>query len=125
MAAGKYLVLASSKQLAADIAQAAAATAEAPRIDGAVSFYALVRIADAKPVFDKLMAKLDGKVAEPPAPKVQKEDQEEESSDESANNIKFFSDNVSSLVSATTFRDLRLRRESSGPLVVERLVYSF
>jgi hypothetical protein len=122
---GKYLVLASSKQLAADIAQAAAATAEAPRIDGAVSFYALVRIADAKPVFDKLMAKLDGKVAEPPAPKAKKEDQEEESSDESANNIKFFSDNVSSLVSATTIREMRLRREASGPLVVERLVYSF
>jgi hypothetical protein len=124
--AGKYLVLASSKPFAADIAQAAAAaTTEAPRIDGAVSFYALVRIADARPVFNKLMAKLDGKVAEPPAPKPKKEDQEEESTDESASNIKFFSDNLSSLVSATTVRDMRLRRETSGPLVVERLVYSF
>jgi hypothetical protein len=123
--AGKYLVLASSKQFAADIAQAGAATAEATRIDGAVSFYALVRIAEAKPVFDKLMAKLDGKVAGPPAPKAKNPDQEEEESDDSASNIKFFSDNVSSLVSATTIRDLRLRRESSGPLVIERLVYSF
>ena len=101
------------------------ATTEAPRIDGAVSFYALVRIADARPVFNKLMAKLDGKVAEPPAPKAKKEDQEEESTDESVSNIKFFSDNLSSLVSATTIRDVRLRRESSGPLVIERLVYSF
>ncbi|HJQ22455.1 MAG TPA: hypothetical protein VKA60_00975 [Blastocatellia bacterium] len=124
--AGKYLVLASSKQFAADIAQAAAAAAEAPRVDGTVSFYALVRIAEAKPVFDKLMAKLDGKVAEPPAPKVKKADQEEESSDdESANNIKFFSDNVSSLVSASTIRNVRLRREASGQLVSEQLVYSF
>jgi hypothetical protein len=125
-AAGKYLVLASSKQFAADIAQAGAATAEAPRLDGALNFYALVRIAEARPVFDKLMAKLDGKVAEPPAPKAKKDDQqEEESDDESANNIKFFSDNVSSLVSATTIRDMRLRRDVSGQLIVERLTYSF
>ncbi|MFL6274574.1 MAG: hypothetical protein ACJ74G_05120 [Blastocatellia bacterium] len=123
---GKYLVLASSKQFAADIAQAAAATAEAPRIDGAVSFYALVRISEAKPVFDKLMAKLDGKVAAPPVPKVKKADQEEEeSADDSASEVKFFSDNVSSLVSATTIRDMRLRRESSGQIISERLVYSF
>jgi len=122
--AGKYLVLASSKPFAADIAQAAAATTEALRIDGAVSFYALVRIAEARPVYDKLMAKLDGKVAEPPAPKAKKEDQEE-SQDESANNIKFFSDNLSSLVSATTIREMRLRRETSGQLISERLVYAF
>lgn len=123
--AGKYLVLASSKPFAADIAAAGAATTEAPRIDGAATFYALVRIADAKPVFDKLMAKLDGKVAEPPAPKAKKEGQEEESEDQSAADIKFFSDNVSSLVSATTIRDMRLRRETNGQLVSERLVYSF
>ena len=123
--AGKYLVLASTKQFAADIAQAAAAAGEAPRVDGTVSFYALVRIAEAKPVFDKLMAKLDGKVAAPPAPKVKKADQEEDSEDDSANHIKFFSDNVSSLVSASTIRNLRLRRESSGQLVSEQLVYSF
>lgn len=125
--AGKYLVLASSKQFAADIAQAAAAAAEAPRVDGTVSFYALVRISEAKPVFDKLMAKLDGKVAAPPAPKVKKADQEEEESsdDESANNIKFFSDNLSSLVSASTIRNMRLRREANGQLVSEQLVYSF
>jgi hypothetical protein len=127
--AGKYLVLASSKSFAADIAQAAASTTEAPRIDGAVSFYALVRIAEARPVFDKLMAKLDGKVAEPPPPKAKpktkNEDQEEESQDESANNIKFFSDNLSSLVSATTIREMRLRRDLSGQLITERLVYSF
>ncbi|HKQ08821.1 MAG TPA: hypothetical protein VJ464_27105 [Blastocatellia bacterium] len=123
---GKYLVLASSKQFAADIAQAAAATAEAPRIDGTVSFYALVRVSEAKPVFDKLMAKLDGKVTAPPAPKVKKADQEEEeSADDSASEVKFFSDNVSSLVSATTIRDMRLRRESSGQIISERLVYSF
>jgi hypothetical protein len=121
---GKYLVLASNKSFAADIAQAAAATTEAARIDGNVGFYALVRIADAKPVFDKLMAKLDGKVSAP-APKAKKDDQEEESEDESGTEIKFFSDNVSSLVSATTIRDVRLRRESSGALVSERLVYSF
>ncbi|HKP12107.1 MAG TPA: hypothetical protein VJZ91_08365, partial [Blastocatellia bacterium] len=122
--AGKYLVLASNKTFASDIAQAGAATTEAPRIDGSVGFYALVRIADAKPVFDKLMAKLDGKVSEPAAPKAKKEDSEE-SEDESAADIKFFSDNVSSLVSATAIRDLRLRRETSGQWVSERLVYSF
>jgi len=71
------------------------------------------------------MAKLDGKAAAPAAPKAKKEDDEEESTDESASNIKFFSDNLSSLVSATTVRDLRLRREVSGQMIVERLVYSF
>jgi hypothetical protein len=123
---GKYLVLASNKQLAADVAQAAASPTEAPKIDGNVSFYALVRIAAARPVFNRLMAKLDGKSAEPAKPAPKKEDQEEESDEEgSSNDIKFFSDNISSLISASTITEMRLRRESSGQLITERLVYSF
>ncbi|HEY7545312.1 MAG TPA: hypothetical protein VID27_10535, partial [Blastocatellia bacterium] len=55
---GKYLVLSSSREFARDILRAAAASQA--RVDGPALFYALVRVSDAKPVFDTLMKKLDG-----------------------------------------------------------------
>ena len=120
---GKYLVLASSKQFARDIKLAqASSTAEAAKIDGAVQFYALVRLRDAKPVFDKLMSKLDGKTEQAVAPKKEKEDEE---SDESEKEIKFFSDNLSSLISATTIREMRVHRETNATTMVERVIYSW
>src|SRR5262249_8275941 len=63
---GKYLVLASSREFARDILQAgsAPATQAAPKIDGPVDLYSLIRISAAKPVFDRLMGKLDGRVSE-------------------------------------------------------------
>ncbi len=119
LVSGKYLVLASSKEFARDILQAAAAPqANAARIDGAVQFYALVRVADAKPVFDKLMSKLDGKEEQPSS---EKKDDTEEGEKE----IKFFSENLSSLISATTFREMRVHREMSATTMIERVVYSW
>jgi len=116
---GKYLVLASSKEFARDILQAAAAPqASAAQIDGAIQFYALVRVADAKPVFDKLMSKLDGKEEQSPS---EKKDDTEEGEKE----IKFFSENLSSLISATTFREMRVHREMSATMMIERVVYSW
>ena len=116
---GKYLVLASSKEFARDILQAAAAPqANAAKIDGAVQFYALVRVADAKPVFDKLMSKLDGKEEQVAS---EKKDDTEEGEKE----IKFFSENLSSLISATSFREMRVHREMSATTMIERVVYSW
>jgi hypothetical protein len=114
-------VLASSKQFARDIMAAqASSTAEAAKIDGAVQFYALVRLRDAKPVFDKLMSKLDGKTEQAAAPK-----KEDEESDEAEKEIKFFSDNLSSLISATTIREMRVHREMNATTMIERVVYSW
>jgi hypothetical protein len=118
---GKYMVFASSKEFARDIVQAAAMPAQesATKIDGALEFYALVRVAQAKPVFDKLMSKLDGK-EEVSAPKPDGDEDEE-----SGRTINFFSENLSSLISASTVREVRIRRETSGAMTSERLVYSW
>ncbi|MCI0485797.1 MAG: hypothetical protein L0229_04265, partial [Blastocatellia bacterium] len=107
---GKYLVLASSREFARDILRSAAAPAAPQRIDGPAEFYALVRVAASRPVFDTLMSKLDGKTAEAP---------------ESGSDVKFFSGNLSSLVAASAIREVRIRRETNGALMVERLVYSW
>src|SRR5262249_33971358 len=57
---GNYLVLASSKEFASDILKAANAKQVPTVTDVSFDFYALVRVAAAKPVFDTLMSKLDG-----------------------------------------------------------------
>jgi hypothetical protein len=116
---GKYLVFASSKEFAHDILQAASGVAQekAAKIDGALEFYAIIRVAVARPVFDKLMSKLDGK-AEKGA--VNKDEDGEENS-----TISFFSDNISSLISASAIREVRLHRETSGAIATERIVYSW
>lgn len=113
----KYLILASSKEFARDIIQAGAVAATgAASIDGAVQFYALVRVADAKPVFDKLMSKLDGKEEQPAS---ERKDDTEEGDKE----IKFFSENLSSLISSTTVREMRVHREMNATTMIERVVY--
>lgn len=113
---GKYLVLASSKEFVRDILQASTTATPATRIEGAAQFYALVRIADAKPVYDKLMAKLDGKVTGKPAG--DSEEGEEET-------IKFFSDNLPSFIKATAVREMRVRRNTEGAILTERIAYSY
>jgi hypothetical protein len=113
---GKYLVLASSKEFVRDILQAAATAPATTKIDGAAEFYALVRITDAKPMYEKLMAKLDGKVAGKA-----KTDSEEEGEPE----IKFFSDNLPSFIKATAIREMRVRRNTDGGLLTERIAYSY
>jgi hypothetical protein len=116
---GKYLVFASNKEFARDILQAASTPALAPatKIDGALEFYSLISVAEARPVFDKLMSKLDGKEEKSAA----NQDQDEESS----STINFFSDNISSLISASTIREVRLHREVSGAIATERILYSW
>jgi hypothetical protein len=112
----RYLVLASSRELARDIMAAASGPSAPQKIDGQVEFYAVVRIADAKPVFDRLMSKLDGKVETSGAA-----GQDEEESGE----VKFFSENISSLLGASGIKEARLRRATEGAVVSERLVYSW
>ena len=112
---GKYLVLASSREFARDILRAAASATTA-KVEGTFEYYGVVRVSDAKPVFDKLMSKLDGKVE---AAASQTAD-EEESSD-----VKFFSENLSSFISSTAIREFRTRRQTDGAVLVEQVFYSF
>ncbi|MEK6324454.1 MAG: hypothetical protein AABN33_22670 [Acidobacteriota bacterium] len=115
---GNYLVMASSKEFAIDILQAAkASTTPGEKIDAAVDFYTLVRVAAAKPVFDTLMSKLDGR--EPRSNPSRNKDDEEE------RDIKFFSENLSSLIAASAIREVRLSRRSVSALMTERVVYSW
>ena len=115
---GKYLVLASSKDYVRDILTNASLPNSGPtRVDGSTEYYAIVRVGDAKPVFDQLMTKLDGKPASSVA---QSRDEEGEGQE-----IKFFSDNISSFVAATAVREMRLQRVSDGLLVAERVAYAW
>ncbi|HWP43015.1 MAG TPA: hypothetical protein VNO14_07260 [Blastocatellia bacterium] len=107
---GRYLVLASSKEMVSDILRASATRAAPTRIDEAVEYYAVVRISDAKPVYDSLMSKLDGGTGQ------QADDDEE---------VKFFSENLSSLIAATSIRDMRVSRARSDSMMIERVVYSY
>lgn len=111
---GSYLVLASSKELAIDILQAAKTAPSAPeKTDATVDFYALIRVAAAKPAFDTLMSKLDGR-DQTTLSRVKNDDEERE--------VKFFSENLSSLVAASAIREVRLTRRSA-PIATERIVY--
>jgi len=113
---GRFLVLSSSREFVKDILQSAA-TPPAPSaaLDGTTEYYALVRIGNAKPVFDTLMNKLDGKTASSAA--TQSDDENEE--------VKFFSDNLSSLVASSLIRELRVRRETANGVMVERVAYTW
>jgi hypothetical protein len=142
---GKYLVLTSSKEFARDILRAAtaapagsgAATGEA-RPAGPVQLYAVLHIADSKPVFDKLMAKLDRRSDQSDANGTgsgdasnsdqTNEDQgagDQSNAGDEKKEVKFFSDNISSLVKALAIRDVRLQRQTTGTLMSEQLNYSW
>ena len=114
---GSYLVLASSKEFARDILQAAKVTTPPREIDAPLDFYARLRVSAAKPVFDTLMSKLDGK-AKTSKPKQAKDDEEEAE-------IKFFSDNLSSLIASSAIGEVTLSRQSGSTLMTERVVYSW
>jgi hypothetical protein len=116
---GKHLILASSRELLQDALKSAAGaqSAAAPKIEGQVDFYALVRVASAKPVFDLLMSKLDGRTAEAAPARTDEEERERE--------VKFFSDNLSSLVAASAVREVRVRRETAAGMMTERVVYAW
>src|ERR1041384_28455 len=114
---GDYLVLASSKEFASDILRASKVSSPpAGKAEAPVVFYAVLRVSAAKPVFDTLMSKLDGRVPQTKA--VRKDDEEEK-------DIKFFSENLSSLIAATTIAQIRLTRQTSGPMMTEHVVYSW
>jgi len=115
---GSYLVLASSKEFAGDILQAAKVSSSSSReIDTSLDFYALLRVTAAKPVFDTLMTKLDGR-AQPSKPRRSKDDEEERE-------VKFFSDNLSSLIAASAIGEVRLSRQSGPVMMTEHVVYSW
>jgi len=114
---GNYLVLASSREFANDIVQAAKApTTATERIDAPVDFYALIRVAAAKSAFDTLMSKLDGR-DQSIASRAKDDDAERE--------VKFFSENLSSLIAAFAIREIQLTRQSTTTLATERVVYSW
>jgi hypothetical protein len=114
---GNYLVLSSSREFAADILQAAKTSSSSREIDTSLDFYALLRIAAAKPVFDTLMSKLDGRT-QPSKPSPTKDDEEERE-------VKFFSDNLSSLIAASAIGEVRLSRQTDPAMTIERVVYSW
>ncbi|HJZ68505.1 MAG TPA: hypothetical protein VKF81_10320, partial [Blastocatellia bacterium] len=117
---GNYLVLASSKGFASDIFQAARAQQAPVTLPEPANLYALIRVASAKPVFDTLMSKLDGR-EQKTKPKRRKEDNE----DDEERDVKFFSENLSSLISASAIREARLSRRSERGVISERIVYAW
>ena len=108
-----FVIISTSREFARDIAAGAARPVE-PAVTGTVGYYGIVRVASAKPVFDALMNKLDGKSASGA-----KTDSDEEES------IKFFSDNISSLIRSSMIREIRVRRDVDSDLLTERLSYSW
>lgn len=110
---GNHLVLASSREFARDIVQAA--SRPGARIDGAVAYYGVVRVADAKPVFDKLMSTLDGRS--------QTNSGAQDGDNQDDADVKFFSENLSSLITASAVREFRVKREREGAMLLEQVVY--
>jgi hypothetical protein len=111
---GRYLVMASSKEFASDILQASKSASPAPETtDGLVDSYGLIRIAAAKPAFDTLMSKLDGR--DQNAKRAVKSDDEHRE-------VKFFSENLSSLIASSGIREMRLTHRS-GSITTQKVVY--
>jgi hypothetical protein len=111
---GRYLVMASSKEFASDILQAAKSATAAPETtDALVDSYALIRVAAARSAFDTLMSKLDGRDQNATSP-VKSDDEHRE--------VKFFSENLSSLIAASAIREVRVTHQS-GSIATQRVVY--
>jgi hypothetical protein len=113
---GNHLVLGSNRAIVAECVRGSSATA-APRgitlPESPFNRYGVVRVADAKPLFDKLMSILDGRVGVAEATSPDDEDRE----------ISFFSENVSSLIGALSIREIRLSERRSEALVQEQISY--
>jgi hypothetical protein len=109
----RYLVMASSKQLVADsIRSVASPAAPGPAVTpGGVDSYAVVRIDRAKAAFDKIVSTLDRKSVQPAS----------EGGDD--HEIKFFSENISSLIDALSIKEMRISRASRRGALVERVEY--
>ena len=112
----KFLVLASSREFVRDILQAASGVrTSAKAIEGPVESYAQVRIAAAGPVFDRLMSKLDGRGTSSAGA----------SDKEGEREVKFFSENLPSLIAATAFKELSVTRTRSEGAIMEVVIYSW
>lgn len=113
---GRHLVLSSSREFVRDILQfVATPPAPSSALDGTTEYFALVRVGNAKTVFDTLMGKLDGKTAASAT----------RQSDDESEEVKFFSDNLSSFIAASAIRELRVRREASNGVMIERVAYTW
>jgi hypothetical protein len=113
------LVLASSKEFLADVLQAAKAQRPAAdAADGPIQSLVLLRVSAAKPVFDILMSKLDGRTTNISSARAKPDEDEERE-------IKFFSENLSSLIGASSIREARLVRKFDAEMLTERVLYSW
>jgi hypothetical protein len=83
-------------------------------VDGQIAFYAQVRIAAASPVFDRLMSKLDGGAGTI----------DTDPSDQNGE-VKFFSQNLPSLIAATAFREMSVIRTTTDGGTTETVSYSW
>ena len=134
---GKYLILTSSKDFARDILRAAE-TPTSPRtaktsLSGPADLYAVVHIADAKSVFDKLMSKLDrqddqsantgGAADNNDADNNEAQTPTETSDTSERKDVKFFSGNISSLIKASGIREMTVQRATTGSLMTEQVNY--
>jgi hypothetical protein len=97
--AGRYIILASSQKMAREVAGAARG---APAPEAGAGYYAIVRIGRAMLHFQGLMSKL-----------------------EAASEEKYFSEDLSSLISASMINQVQITRWSEGSLLRERAVYSW
>lgn len=114
---GNHLVLGSNRETVAACLRASSLP-RAPRgiesPESPVGFLGVVRVSDAKPLFDKLMSLLDGGVGAVTAAT---------SGDDEDREIKFFSENLSSLISALSIREARVIRTREGALLREQINY--
>jgi len=113
------LVLASSKEFLAGVIQAEKAQRPAAdAAEGPVQSLVLLRVSAAKPVFDILMSKLDGRATNISNARPKPDEDEERE-------IKFFSENLSSLIGASSIREARLVRKIDAGMLTERVLYSW
>ncbi|HWC77830.1 MAG TPA: hypothetical protein VG778_10220, partial [Blastocatellia bacterium] len=108
----KYLVLASNRELVRDALKPPAAGAAASRVQSErpLEFFARVRVEAERPVFDKLMSTLDGRV-------------DSAASADPERTIKFFSDNLSSLIAASAVREVTVQRSGGKGSMFELVSY--
>jgi hypothetical protein len=110
------LVLASSREFLADVLLASKnQKPAADAAEGPVQSLVLLRVSAAKPVFDTLMSKLDGRETNISNARPKPDEDEERE-------VKFFSENLSSLIGASSIREARLVRKIDGRMLTERVL---
>lgn len=105
---GGYILIGSSRELVSDCLKSAALRLQRSRIDQPATSLAMVRVSQAKNVFDKLMKVLD------------------RTSNHSANEseqVPFFSGNISSLIGALSIREINIRSVAERESLYEQVRY--